>query len=538
MSSPLLIDDLSEHLGNLPDWYIQILEEREKSECEVCPDDWIELILEDFDGNPITGEPYFVFTEGTQGSAISSPSPASGPFTNGSGRTTPARLNLILGSDVVDVGYGAKTTVSLNLTDDRLGEFEPYDEQLYLIDTPVTYDGPLRVSGDVSSVMSDSYRYWLDVANAAKAGVPHEAILDMLAEVDTACRAALGIYADLSLTARNEVEGRLLMAMQGVPPNAHKLPGAQQIFRSVEDVFLSGIEGFPGALFVGPDGVPYQDEHASSHRNTSDADWQIFKEWAGVALLLDYFDQTAMHAEMAAHLEDLKERASKAIENMLSSAGSVIASPAYAQQRGGAGRGSRMSMRGTKTGRFPKQGKGSNKRAKAGSRNGYLAHSQANARRPVKSETTVKHKGLTAKFTQRFKDHMDPGHGAKGKRISGAHTATAFKNEIARSGGEYQRISTHPADGRIKKYMYRVPEKGTGKMRPWDLGNTKTTYDMPWEEFLKHNREAFKNAMINQKGNFQSRKWRGVSRNGLAMEGFVKQTGPNTFEPTSGWFVW
>lgn len=125
MSSPLLIDDLSEHLGNLPDWYIQILEEREKSECEVCPDDWIELILEDFDGNPITGEPYFVFTEGTQGSAISSPSPASGPFTNGSGRTTPTRLNLILGSDVVDVAYGAKTTVSLNLTDNRLASSNP-----------------------------------------------------------------------------------------------------------------------------------------------------------------------------------------------------------------------------------------------------------------------------------------------------------------------------------------------------------------------------------------------------------------------------
>lgn len=538
MSSPLLIDDLSEHLGNLPDWYIQILEEREKSECEVCPDDWIELILEDFDGRPIAGEPYFVFTEATQGSAISSPSPGSGPFTDGSGRTTPPRLNLILGSDVVDVAYGVKTTVSLNLTDDRFGELEPYDEQLYLVDTPVTYDGPLRVSGDVRSVMSDSYDYWLDVANAAKAGVPYEAVLDMLAEVDTACRAGLGIYADLSLTARNDAEGKLLMAMQGVPPNAHKLPGAQQLFRPVEDIFMSGLEGFPGALFVGPDGVPYQDEYASSHRDTSSADWQVFNGWASVALVLDYMDQTALHAEMGAYRDELWDRAGTAIGDILSSAGNLIASPAYAQGRSRGGRGSRMSMRGTKTGRFPNKGKGSNRQSKASSRSGYVAHAQANTRRPAKSKTTIRHKGLTAKFTQRYKVHMDPGHGVKGRKISGAHSSTAFKNEIARSGGEYRRISTHPADGRIKKFEYRVPDKGTGKLRPWDPRDAKTTYDMPWDEYLKHSKEAFQNAIINQKGKFPRGEWRGVSRSGLQMEGFVKQTGPNTFEPTSGWFVW
>lgn len=386
--------------------------------------------------------------------------------------------------------------------------------------------------------MSDSYNYWLDVANAAKAGVPHEAVLDMLAEVDTACRAGLGIYADLSLTARNEAEGKLLMAMQGVPPNAHKLPGAQQIFRPVEDVFLSGMEGFPGALFVGPDGVPYQDERASSYRNTSDADWQTFKEWAGVALLLDYFDQTAMHAEMAAHLEDLKERASKAIGDMLSSAGSVIASPAYAQQRGGGGRGGRMSMRGTKAGRFPKGGKGSNRRAPATSRNGYLAHTQANTRRPTKSKWVIRHKGIAIRISRDFANHVDPGHGVRKGRISGAHTPSAFKNEVQRSGGEYRRADTNPNDARQKRYEYRLPDKGTGNLRPWNTNVTKTTHDMPHEEYMRNLREATQNALINQKGKFPGGKWSGVSRSGFQMEGYVRKAGENTFELQTGYFVW
>ncbi|MBK4215609.1 hypothetical protein JJJ17_06700 [Paracoccus caeni] len=553
MASPLLIDDLSEYLGNLPDWYIQILEEREKDECEVCPDDWIELILEDFDGRPITGEPYFVLTEATDGSAIASPSPASGPFTDGAGRTTPARLNLRLGADVVDVAYGAKTTVSLNLTDERFGEFEPYDEQLYLVDTPLTYDGPLQVSGDVRSVSAASYNYWLEVTNSAKAGVPYEAILDMMAEVDTAYRSGLGIYGDLSLTARNAAEGYLLMAMQGVPPNAHKASGARQIFEPVEEVFSTGMGAIAGSIFVGPDGVSYRDDYVSSHSETSAGDWQIFRMWKAVAMMLELFEGTISNAQIDADVDDFLNRAAETFEGLWSYAGSLIASPAHAEQRGGGGRGRGTSMRGTGTGRFPKRGNGSNKRASAASRNGYVAHTQAASRRPSKSGKAHTFNG--AKFNLRHSiRHFFDGDGVRTNgQFNGGHTSQTFMRDLQVSGGRYLSSRAHP-DGKYGKGIIEQsyqPRRQSGSMPgqpPRAAGGqyakreTKTIVDLsqrPAREVLRDMREALKNAMMRPsfKPNASSNSVTGHTKTGIRVDFHITGHGNSQYTIRSFYYV-
>jgi len=46
----------------------------------------------------------------------------------------------------VNIAFGAQTPITLNLTDAEFGE--EYDEQLYIVDTPAQYDGPLKFPSD------------------------------------------------------------------------------------------------------------------------------------------------------------------------------------------------------------------------------------------------------------------------------------------------------------------------------------------------------------------------------------------------------
>lgn len=113
MAEPFLnIDDLTEHLGNLPDWYVQVLEARERNACVVCPEDEIEIELTDFSGSPISGEPWFVFMENTNGSTVSSVNLDVDPFLNGAGQTTPSPLVLNPGAHVLDIAFGGETPTS------------------------------------------------------------------------------------------------------------------------------------------------------------------------------------------------------------------------------------------------------------------------------------------------------------------------------------------------------------------------------------------------------------------------------------------
>ena len=118
---------------------------------------------------------------------------------------------------------------------------------------------------------------------------------------------------------------------------------------------------------------------------------------------------------------------------------------------------------------------------------------------------------------------MDPGHGVRGREIKGAHTAEAFKAAIKRAGGEFRRIGTHPADARIKNYEYRLPRGDTGRLRPWGARNpSKTTYEMPAQEFMANLRQALKNAMVRSKGKLTPGiAWQGVTKSGLRMSGLA-----------------
>jgi len=84
------------------------------------------------------------------------------------------------GSHVVDVAFGAQTPTTLNLTDTEFGD--EYDEQLYIVDTPAQYDGPLKFSGDAKGCVRTAGKAVNEIHAAKKAGVPGDALVDMLAE--------------------------------------------------------------------------------------------------------------------------------------------------------------------------------------------------------------------------------------------------------------------------------------------------------------------------------------------------------------------
>lgn len=415
--SYLVTDDLLDHINNLPDWYVQVLEDREKPECDVCPDDWIEITLEDFDGAPITGEPYFVFTEHTQGSAITDPTPEGGALTNGAGQTTPTRLNLSMGSEIVDIAFGPETVRTLNLTDDNLGE--EYDEQLYIIDTPVTYEGPLNFPANLPGMLPLVGDILNEINAAEAADVPPGAIADMLGELDVAMRAAAGIYSDLSMTARNDAEANLMLAMQGCPANYHQHPEVAPIYAEVDSIFGNIV---PGA-FIGPDGVPYGDPHVARWKMPMDDETL---NWATLASFLDLIGSMAMHRLMEAETgPSLYQRTKSIIASVLTALGNALVSPAEAQQRIGGSRG--MGLRNL---RLVRRGKGSNPKRNPGSRNGPQAHAQASTRKPARSKNAVRVNGAKFKVREAIDHFTKPGGAKKGGILDGGHTTVSHAENI------------------------------------------------------------------------------------------------------------
>ena len=335
-------------------------------------------------------------------------------------------------------------------------------------------------------------------------------------------RAALGVYEDLSLTARNDAEARLMLAMQGCPANYHKHPGVHPIYENAESVFSAVAPG----TFVGPDGVSYGDPYVARWREGISAGT---RDWMSVAKMLELISGWSVY--MGSSGGDSRPGW---LERILGAIGDMLVGTAHAQGRGLGGSRGRFARRGgLKT---PKRGAGSNPRRKPVGRNGAQAHTQAHARRPVKSNKNVRFKGVKVKIPKRFREHMDPGHGARGREIKGAHTAEAFKAAIKQAGGEYRRVGTHPADARIKKYEYVLPNGATGKMRPYNPATTKTTYNMPKSEFQDLVRQAVKNALIRSNGKLPNR-WTGVTRTGLKMRGFARPVGKG-YEITTAWFEW
>lgn len=507
MAEPFLtIDDLTEHLGSLPDWYVQVLEARERNACDVCPEDEIEIELTDFSGRPISGEPWFVFMENTNGTAVSRVNTDVDPFLNGAGQTTPSPLILNPGAHVLDIAFGGETPITLNLTDAELGD--EYEEQLYIFDTPVEYEGPLSYLGPSGAPDVAAYGDLRGVIAAYEAGVPNDALQDMLAEIETALRAAVGIFPDLSLTARNDAEAKLIAGMQMVPLNAHLHPNVVPMYQDAMTTFNDRREVMPGGyFFVGPDGVSYEDPHGDVVWGATDE--QV--DWLGIGEMLDrlqgYSSAFHIYAEAALESPDMfRTRIASAIR----AGGYQVAGPPNIP---------RNQIRGGRN-NYPSRGSGSNPKTKPTGRNGVQAHTQAHSRRPVKSNTTVKFKGVKAKLGEYFRTHMDPGHGVRNGRISGAHTPSAFKNAVERAGGEYRRVSTHPVDARIRKYEYRLP-RADGTMRSRWL--PKTVHEIPQSELRQLQLQALKNALIRHRGdlNTGSRPFIGYTRSGLKMEGYA-----------------
>jgi len=226
------------------------------------------------------------------------------------------------------------------------------------------------------------------------------------------------------------------------------------------------------------------------------------------------------------------------LERILGGIGDMIVGTTHAQGRGlGGSRGQFARRGGLKT---PKRGAGSNPRRRPVGRNGAHTHTQAHSRRPVKSNKNVRFKGVKVKIPKQFREHMDPGHGVRGREIKGAHTAEAFKATIKEAGGEFRRVGTHPADARIKRYEYRLPRGDTGKLRPWGARNpSKTTYEMPAQEFMTNLRQALKNALVRSKGQIEGRSgWVGYTKNGIMMRGYARKIGKNSYEVTTSYFDW
>lgn len=528
MAEPFLtIDDLTEHLENLPDWYVQVLEDRERNACDVCPEDEIEIELTDFSGRPISGEPWFVFMENTNGSAVSTVNTGVDPFLNGAGQTTPSPLILNPGAHVLDIAFGGQTPMTLNLTDAKLGE--DYEEQLYIFDYPVTYDGPLSISGSVTQCAQQAYQLWLEVLSSKDAGVPSDACLDMLAEVDVALRAALGIFPDVSITARNQAEANLVMAMQGKPPNAHRASDVVELPQDIQSIFENSPLS-PGA-FVGPDGVAYGSPYLGYVREMSTGDRQVMIEWGAVAATLEYLEGSQSNLSAALAADRRPDGEPGIIRQIFSVIGGLLVSPAEAapmrprgSRNGGLGRG-----RG-----FPRRGKGSNRRSRPTGRNGHVAHVQAHARRPVKSNTTVKFRTPgRPKFDRNLRIHIETGHGMNGTTSTGAHRYSSQIQQLRNSGRQFETRQVGPpnrADPNWRGYEYRVRRSdGT-----WSNWRVKTLYSdgVAYSRILGQGRQAFRN-FITQNPGFTGGRWEGVTKGGLRIEGFAQMQGRFTFRISS-----
>lgn len=508
----LTIDDLTDYLGSLPDWYVQVLEAREQNACDVCPEDEIEIELTDFAGQPISGEPWFVFMESTNGSAVSRVNGEVDPFLNGAGQTTPSPLILNPGADVVDVAFGSETVITLNLTDDELGE--EYQEQLYIVDTPATYEGPLAVPSDLIGAMTAGLDALNDVYDAREAGVPGDAIADMLAEIDLAVRAGVGLYEDLSLTARNDAEARLMLAMQGCPADYHKHPDVTPRYEDAEQVFNDLALG----TFVGPDGVSYSDPTVARLRSGIDTETN---DWMSLATTLELTGDWDYYIGTPG-----RNTGPGVIERIFNGIFSIFVSAAEASpQRLGGPRGSLSRSGGARI-----RGKGSNPKRKPTGRNGTKAHTQTHTRRLVRSNKKVKVKGAKIDVKEANR-HFFQGDGVRTNgQISGGHTTATYARDLAASGGRHLSSTPHPHAQGIFSNRYQ-PRRQSGSMTgqppssaagQFARAQTKTVVDLSIRgriQILRDMREALRNGVLgpNFQPNAANNNIIGTTKSGISM---------------------
>ena len=192
----------------------------------------------------------------------------------------------------------------------------------------MTYDGPLTIAGSVTQRAQQAYGAWIEVLSSQEKGVPSDACLDMLAEIDVALRAALGIFPDVSITARNQAEANLVMAMQGKPPNAHKASDVVELSQDIQSIFEDSPLS-PGA-FVGPDGVAYGSPYMGYAREMSASDRQVMIEWGAVAATFAYLEGSQSNLSVALAAERAPDGEPGIISQIFSAIGSLLVSPAEA----------------------------------------------------------------------------------------------------------------------------------------------------------------------------------------------------------------
>ncbi|NSX55553.1 hypothetical protein [Parasulfitobacter algicola] len=531
--SYLITDDLTDYLGVLPDWYIQTLEDREENACDVCPDEWIEISLTDFDGVPITGEPWFVFQLGTDANAVS---PAAGeidPSLNGAGQTTPTRLPLLLGTERVDIAFGTDTMVTRNLTDEEFGD--EYFEQLYIEDSPAEYDGPLNIPTDHDGLWRAGAQA-INEINAARAhNIPSVALVDMLGELDLAIRAALGVYEDISLTARNKAEADMMLVMQGRPPDYHLLDGMEQMFTDAEFAF----EGRAPAVFVGPDGVVYGD-------NVMDI-WQSpyteeFQWWRRIIGLLNMIADYTFFSERDAIFEEREAEEAEAAGEDFGFSGLFVSAAHASPNRGGSGSG---GVNGRGGGRFISSGKGSNPRRNLPARSPTNAHSKLSSRKPSKPNRTLNLKG--AKFQVReAMDHFFRGGGVKANgQIYGGHTTTTYTRDTAAGSLRHIRNETHPSGSGAWRGISRNTYQGRRQAGSQGQGGTplggqyirnqpKTVVDLSVRgpfQVMRDFRQALRNAAQGQvfKANSSYQTISGYTNTGVKMRFHISGHGNGSY---------
>jgi|GEM_PF-3359569 len=446
----------------------------------------------------------------------------------------PSPLVLKAGSHVVDVAFGAQTPTTLNLTDAEFGD--EYYEQLYIVDTPAQYDGPLKFPSTAKGSVRAAGKAVNGIHAAKKAGVPGDALVDMLGEVDLAMRATLGVYEDLSLTARNDAEARLMLAMQGCPANYHKHPGVHQIYENAESVF-SGVA--PGT-FVGPDGLCYGAPYVARWREGISAET---RDWMSVAKMLELISGWSVYMGPSGG----DSGPAGWLERTLGAIGDMIVSTAHAQgRRLGGSRGQFARRGGLKT---PKRGAGSNPRRRPVGRNGSRAHTQTHSRRPVKSNRKIKFRG--AKFSSKdAHNHFFNGEGVRTNgTFNGGHTTTTYARDVAASGARPLGSAPHPRVRGVYENRYQ-PRKQAGSQGPGGVrmggrfgkAETKTVVDTAIRsarQVMRDMKQALRNGMMRPKfqPNAPYQTFNGYTKSGVKIKFHVSGHGNGSYTVRSYYYV-
>ncbi|WP_208349236.1 hypothetical protein [Pseudaestuariivita rosea] len=529
--SYLVIDDLTDHLHTLPDWYIQVLEARETNVCDNCPENWIEIQLIDLEGQPISGEPWFVYESGTDTRALDPSVNITDQFLTSAGQTTPLRLPILPTVDVVDLVFGEQAAAENPVTDAGFGI--DYDEIIYTFTLPAEYDGPLQLPSDPAALWPAGAEALNDINRAIGAGAPKAAVEDMLGELNLAVRAALGLYEDLSLTARNEAEAKLILALQGRPPDYHLLDGMELLYEDAELVF----RGVAPAVFVGPDGRVYGDAVMDIWRSPHSAE---FEHWRRIVSLLNILAETAFFTDSAKLV---------LIEEEVQYSGFLISAAHASPNKGGGGSSGIRARNGVK---LNTTGKGSNPKAAAPPHQGQVQQAQANHALPAKTNTS--NAGTTSNTTttvEGVKFNVGPANNHVFREQSvktngdfyGGHIGQIYGNNMANSAARPVSTTPHPNQTHgygIYRGVYQPRRQAgsrdqSGRPRGGQFGRKreKTYVDTSVRSVsivVRDMRQALRNAILNK--NFDPSKsyqrFDGYTNTNLKMQFYVTRTG-NTY---------